>query len=97
MWLRRRHNFALVEEVDEGTAVDLSAISQLPAEEIMQFVTELPDGYRTVFNLYVVEGFSHPEIAALLGISEPTSRSQLHKAKASLKQRLTREGYHYGT
>ena len=49
---------------------------------------ELPEGYRTVFNLYVIDGKSHKEIAALLGIKENTSASQLFKAKAMLARKI---------
>jgi DNA-directed RNA polymerase specialized sigma24 family protein len=48
----------------------------------------LPDGYRTVFNLYVIDDMSHKQIAALLGIKENSSASQLHKAKALLAKRI---------
>ncbi len=98
MWLRRRHNFNMTENI-EGNAdyVDLGGFSQLPVEEICRFIAELPNGYRTVFNLFVIEGYNHAEIAAMLEISENTSRTQLFKAKALLKKILTREGFHYGT
>ena len=49
---------------------------------------KLPDGYRTVFNLYAIEGYSHAEIAKKLGVSESTSKSQLFKARKSLKVML---------
>ena len=55
---------------------------------IHQFIKELPDGYRTVFNLYVIEDKSHKEIAQMLGIKVNTSASQLHKAKAMLAKRI---------
>src|SRR5688572_3047106 len=55
----------------------------------------LPPGYRTIFYLYVIEGYDHSEIAALLSISEVASRSQLFKAKALLRKMLLREWYHY--
>ena len=51
-------------------------------------IQQLPQGYRIVFNLYVIEGYSHGEIADLLGISENTSRSQLFKAKAVLRKKI---------
>ena len=57
----------------------------------------LPAGYRTVFNLFVIEGYDHGEIARLLGISENTSRSQLFKAKQLLKRKIGQEGMQYGT
>ena len=64
------------------------AESQLNAADMMAILAELPAGYRTVFNLYALEGYSHPEIAELLGISEGTSKSQLSKARAMLQRRL---------
>ena len=60
----------------------------IPAETIHQFIRELPDGYRTVFNLYVIDNKNHKDIAQLLGITENTSASQLHKAKALLAKKL---------
>ncbi|MCC2544817.1 sigma-70 family RNA polymerase sigma factor [Hymenobacter sp. BT175] len=64
------------------------AESQMNAADLMALLAELPAGYRTVFNLYALEGYSHPEIAELLGISEGTSKSQLSKARAMLQRRL---------
>jgi len=97
MWLRRRHNFTMTEISEVGNEPSLTELSQLPAEDIVRLVNQLPEGYRTVFNLSVTEGYDHAEIARLLGITEGTSRSQLFKAKAQLKKMLTQEGYHYGT
>ncbi|GAB3577104.1 sigma-70 family RNA polymerase sigma factor [Spirosoma luteolum] len=54
-------------------------------QELMRLVNQLPDGYRTVFNLYAIEGYSHAEIAEMLGISEGTSKSQLSRARALLQ------------
>lgn len=65
---------------------DLSILDQLQAEDIMAMVNTLPTGYRTVFNLYVVEGYKHREIADQLGISINTSKSQLILAKKKLKK-----------
>lgn len=67
---------------------DSMETEDIPTEVLHQFVRELPDGYRTVFNLYVIEDKSHKEIASLLGIKENTSASQLHKAKAMLAQKI---------
>jgi RNA polymerase sigma factor (sigma-70 family) len=98
MWLRRRHNFNLTESIDIGLPEpDLSQLALLEAADILKLIEELPTGYRTIFNLSVVEGYSHQEIAALLEISEGTSRSQLFKAKVILRKMLTQEGYQYGT
>jgi len=60
----------------------------LGAKELTRFVQELPDGYRVVFNLYVIEGYKHKEIADILSISENTSKTQLLKAKKMLRKRL---------
>ncbi len=59
--------------------------SNLEEEELLRLINQLPDGYRVVFNLYAVEGYSHKEIADLLGIQESTSRSQLVKARKMLQ------------
>ena len=61
---------------------------QVPAEVLHRLVRELPEGYRLVFNLYVMEGKSHREIASMLGIKEGTSASQLYKAKATLATKI---------
>ena len=60
----------------------------IPTDVLFGFVRELPEGYRTVFNLYVIDGKSHKEIAAMLGIKENTSASQLFKAKAMLARKI---------
>jgi RNA polymerase sigma-70 factor (ECF subfamily) len=62
---------------------------KISREQIMGFIGSLPAGYRTVFNLYVFEEFSHREIAKALGCSESTSKSQLSKARVMLRKRLT--------
>lgn len=66
--------------------------ADISAREIMELLDELPNGYRTVFNLYVLEGFKHQEIADMLGISINTSKSQLILAKEKLKGLLTKKG-----
>ena len=65
-----------------------NAMYQLEAKQIMQLIERLPVGYRTVFNLFVVEGYTHKEIAEMMGIDEGTSRSQLAKARKSLQEML---------
>lgn len=62
-----------------------SALDDLGAKDILALVQELSPGYRTVFNMYVVEGYTHREIADMLGISEGTSKSQLSRAKVILQ------------
>lgn len=70
----------------EVAEVDTSDISQ---ELLLQTIQSLPEGYRTIFNLFVMEGFSHKEIASQLGISVQTSKSQLSKAKKLLRKKLS--------
>lgn len=79
-------------EVDiEDVAYALPSESQgdhLEAEDLYKMVASLPDGYRTVFNMYAIEGYSHKEIADKLGVSEGTSKSQLSRARAMLQGML---------
>ena len=82
---------------DEGNVAEQSdgfnIESDISAREILQLIEELPPGYRTVFNLYVIEGFKHHEIADTLGISINTSKSQLVLAKEKLRNLLKAKGY----
>lgn len=64
------------------------AYSHLSEKELLQLINKLPDGYRFVFNMYVIEGYSHDEIATLLGIQSGTSRSQLAKARMLLQKQI---------
>ncbi len=63
-------------------------VDSIPSADLFRMIRELPDGYRTIFNLYVIENKSHREIAALLNIKESTSASQLHRAKALLASKI---------
>ncbi|MEL5893016.1 sigma-70 family RNA polymerase sigma factor [Bacteroides sp. GD17] len=67
---------------------DSSTIDVIPQKVLMQFISELPAGYRTVFNLYVFEDKPHKEIAQILGINEKSSASQLTRAKAALATKV---------
>jgi RNA polymerase sigma-70 factor (ECF subfamily) len=73
---------------DFDAPVEAPADLLMGAQEILDMVKELPDGYRVVFNLYAIEGYNHKEIADMLGIQESTSRSQLVKARKLLQQKL---------
>jgi RNA polymerase sigma-70 factor (ECF subfamily) len=77
-----------VTEVQENTIEDneLDALDSLATKDILNIVNELSPGYKQVFNMHVVEGYSHKEIAELLGITEGTSKSQLARAKGVLKR-----------
>jgi RNA polymerase sigma-70 factor (ECF subfamily) len=87
-----RRNQSMRFESDLGS-IETSTITQpvqddLQVADLMRMVGELPVGYRTVFNLYAIDGYSHKEIAGQLGISENTSKSQLNRARAALQQKL---------
>lgn len=74
---------------DDEEPPDSNALYSIPKERLMGFINELPDGYRSVFNLYVFEGKSHKEIGELLGITERTSSSQYSRARRLLRQKIT--------
>ncbi len=84
---RRKRYLLPVTEKEENTVEGkyLSIMDELAEKDILALVTELSPGYRTVFNMYVVEGYTHKEIADMLGISEGTSKSQLSRAKVILQ------------
>jgi RNA polymerase sigma factor (sigma-70 family) len=71
--------------------------TELEVDEIQRMIDALPDGYKTVFVLYAVEGYKHSEIAELLQISESTSKSQLFKARKLLQSKVTQNSISYGT
>ena len=77
-----------VKDRDESS-MEPSAYAHLSQKEIMEMINNLPDGYRLVFNLYVIEGYQHDEIANLLRIQPSTSRSQLVKARHMLQKQIT--------
>ncbi len=88
MYLRTKRHIEI--DIDASEAQQLSnydwADANLEADDLMAIIGKLPTGYRTVFNLYAIEGFSHAEIAEQLGITESTSKSQLHRARALLQE-----------
>lgn len=84
---RRKRYLMPVTEKEENTIEGkyTSVLDELGAKDIMALIQDLSPGYRTVFNMYVVEGYTHKEIADMLGISEGTSKSQLSRAKVILQ------------
>lgn len=89
-YYRKAVNLKPVTEKEERTLEDqdLSAMDNMNEKEIIKLINELSPGYKTVFNLYVIEGYSHKEIADMMGISEGTSKSQLARAKAVLQKMI---------
>lgn len=91
-YLRKNDSLNQAVEVEELPEMyeepDVSAVEMIPQTVLMQFINELPIGYRTVFNLYTMEEKSHKEIAQLLGINEKSSASQLFRAKNTLANKI---------
>jgi RNA polymerase sigma factor (sigma-70 family) len=86
---RKVHLNSISEQEERGIEdASVSVLDQLAEQDIVKLVQELSPGYRAVFNLYVIEGYSHKEIAELLSISEGTSKSQLARAKAILQKKV---------
>ena len=89
MFLRKKNLFMItIETAEEQTPVQADILDTLNAEDIFKLIIRLPAGYRTVFNLYAVEGMGHKEIAQLMNITEGTSKSQLNKARQCLQKML---------
>ncbi len=84
---RKKVNMYPVTEIesDHIKTYDGDIVDQLQAEDLLRLIGELSPGYRTVFNRYVIEGYSHQEIGEMLGISEGTSKSQLSRARSLLQ------------
>ena len=97
MLLRKKHALKRASELTEVNpatySIPPSAAENLAERDILDLLDKLPTGYRTVFNLYVVEGFKHREIAEMLDISINTSKSQLILAKKRLREQLEKLGY----
>lgn len=90
---RRKQKGALIIELEaheNDLMEDNHFLSKVNKEYLMHLIAKLPDGYRTVFNLYAIDGYTHKEIGEMLGISEVGSRSQLSRAKKILKDQISR-------
>jgi RNA polymerase sigma factor (sigma-70 family) len=77
-----------LDDVSHKIAHQDYSVEKLMADDLLKLVQALPDGYRTVFNLFAIEGYSHQEISSQLGISESTSKTQYLRARAYLKDRI---------
>ena len=96
----RKHNKMMqlvdLEDASEEPSVNPLVTAGLAAKDLMALIQQLSPGYRIVFNLFAIEGYSHKEIAAIAGISEGASKSQLSRARAVLKQQIVKlEGKRY--
>jgi RNA polymerase sigma-70 factor (ECF subfamily) len=91
MALRKKDALKMSDELDSVRGMKTDTYSQLQNlgyKELMKLIMSLPTGFRTVFNLYAVEGYSHKEIADMLGITETTSRTQLSRARIWLQKKI---------
>lgn len=92
-YIRKKSKMTLLDISDTNlrsadTAVAAENVMAVPRDVLTRFIDELPDGYRTVFNLYCMDGYSHRDVAAMLGINEKSSSSQLSRAKAVLAAKI---------
>ena len=95
MHLRKNDALSGSEDIEEArsiSATTVSPVENLGYKELLKLIAALPDSLRTVFNMYVIEGYSHKEIADALGFEEVTSRSKLQRARARL-QEMIKEKY----
>jgi RNA polymerase sigma-70 factor (ECF subfamily) len=91
MSLRKKDALKMSDELDVVRGMKAETVSQtqnLGYKELMELVMSLPPGFRTVFNLYSIEGYSHKEIGEMLGINETTSRTQLSRARIWLQNKI---------
>jgi RNA polymerase sigma-70 factor (ECF subfamily) len=91
MALRKKDALMMSDELDTVRGMKAETVSQtqnIGYKELMKLVMTLPPGFRTVFNMYSIEGYSHKEIAEMLGISETTSRTQLSRARIWLQKKI---------
>ena len=91
MNLRKKDALKMSDDLEAARGIRTDAPSQLQNlryKDLMAMITELPPGFRTVFNMYAIEGYSHKEIAEILGITESTSRTQLSRARIWLQNKI---------
>ena len=91
MNLRKKDALKMSDDLEMARGVKAETVSQMQTmgyKELMAMITELPPGFRTVFNMYAIEGYSHKEIGDMLGISETTSRTQLSRARIWLQKKI---------
>ena len=87
---RKKNNTYEIQDTHEESVTDreISALDKMAAADILNMVKELPNGYRTVFNLFAIEGYTHKEIAEMLDINEGTSKSQYARVKGLLQENI---------
>ena len=91
MYLRKKDALKMSDDLENARSLSSDVPTQMEDigyKDLMKLITELPPGFRTVFNMYVIEGYSHKEIAEELGITETTSRTQLSRARTWLQKKI---------
>lgn len=91
MSLRKKDALKMSEDLEAARGLKTETSSQVQNigyKELMELIMTLPPGFRTVFNMYAIEGYSHKEIAQMLGITETTSRTQLSRARIWLQEKI---------
>ncbi|MBQ8856282.1 MAG: RNA polymerase sigma factor [Bacteroidales bacterium] len=91
MELRRKDALKMSDDLETVRGMKTETVTQLQSigyKDLMKLITQLPPGFRTVFNMYAIEGYSHKEIGEILGISETTSRTQLSRARLWLQNKI---------
>ena len=91
MYLRKKDALKMSDDLEAARGLKTDTASQVQNigyKELMELITTLPPGFRTVFNMYAIEGYSHKEISEMLGISETTSRTQLSRARTWLQEKI---------
>ncbi|MBZ0328052.1 MAG: sigma-70 family RNA polymerase sigma factor [Altibacter sp.] len=84
---KKSHALELRDDILEDTSIETEILA-LPLDTILQLIQELPDQYRLVFNLFQLDGYTHKEVAKMLVISESTSKSNYHRAKLILREKI---------
>lgn len=91
MSLRKKDALKMSDDLEAARGLKADTVTQtqnIGYKELMKLIMTLPPGFRTVFNMYAIEGYSHKEIGEMLGISETTSRTQLSRARIWLQNKI---------
>ncbi|MBF6609103.1 MAG: sigma-70 family RNA polymerase sigma factor [Flavobacterium sp.] len=96
--IRKKVNFNMyIDDIAASSEPMTEAVTDLEEEDLLNLLTKIPTGCSTVFNLFVIEGYGHKEIASMLNVSEGTSKSQLNAAKAKLRELVNQLYYQKAT
>ena len=87
----KRANQQDITDFNKDPNLNNNIIDELTINELLRYIRSLPEGYRIVFNLYIMDGYSHKEIAERLGVSESTSKTQLLRARRALKEKIIKQ------